>query len=133
MKELSFDDLLDQIEEEQPEEKKTIETARAVADIISEIIKVRTRKNISQRELSKMCGIRQSAIARMERLQAIPRLDTIAKIAACLDIKIGVVEETAKAIETPPILVILPSDRFQYKYDRDNKISFSAYSTVVTA
>ena len=95
MKELSFDDLLDQIEQEQPEEKKTIETARAVADIISEIIKVRTRKNISQRELSKMCGIRQSAIARMERLQAIPRLDTVARIAACLDIKIGIIEETA--------------------------------------
>ena len=133
MKELSFDDLLDQIEEEQPEEKKTIETARAVADIISEIIKVRTRKNISQRELSKMCGIRQSAIARMERLQAIPRLDTLARIAACLDIKIGVVEETAKAIETPPIVVVLPGDSFPYKYDRDNKTSIGAYSNVVTA
>ena len=133
MKELSFDDLLDQIEEEKPEDKKTIETARAVADIISEIIKVRTRKNISQRELSKMCGICQPAIARMESLQAIPRLDTVAKIAACLDIKIGVVEETAKAVETQPIVVVLPSDRLQYKYERTNKTSIGSYSTAVTA
>lgn len=132
MKELSFDDLLDQIEEENPEDKKTIATARAVADIISEIIKVRVRKNISQRELAKMCGIRQSAIARMERLQAIPRLDTIAKVAACLDIKIGVIEETAKAVETPPIVVVLPSSKLQYKYDYTDHNSIGTYNTTVT-
>ncbi len=59
-----------------------------VSDIISELITIRKKKNVTQRDLAKMTGLKQSAIARIEKLHAIPRMDTIAKIANALNASI---------------------------------------------
>ena len=45
---------------------------------------------LTQRQLAEKCGIKQSAIARIERIQVIPRLDTLLKIAKCLECTISI-------------------------------------------
>jgi predicted transcriptional regulator len=52
--------------------------------IISELIKARNEKHISQRELEKLSGVRQPIISRIEAGGTIPQLDTILKLLAPL-------------------------------------------------
>lgn len=59
-----------------------------MAQIIDEIVSARLDKGLSQRDLAKLCIMKQSTIAGMETLQAVPRLDTLVKIAYYLGIKI---------------------------------------------
>lgn len=51
-----------------------------IADVCSEIVKARNEKKISQRRLAEISGLKQSAIARLEKAGALPRLDTILKL-----------------------------------------------------
>jgi predicted transcriptional regulator len=52
--------------------------------IIGELIKARNEKNISQRELEKLSGVKQPIISRMEAGENIPQLDTVLKVLAPL-------------------------------------------------
>ena len=52
--------------------------------IIGELIKARNDKNISQRELEQLSGVKQPIIARMEKGTTNPQLDTVLKILAPL-------------------------------------------------
>ena len=60
-----------------PEEKEEIEV---ISRLVIEIIKRRYEMGLSQRDLAKLAGIKQPAIARFETLGSIPRLDTLIKI-----------------------------------------------------
>ena len=80
--------LWNQVKDKSPEKKKTVEVAEQMAQIIDEIVSARLDKGLSQRDLAKLCNMKQSTIARMETLQAVPRLDTLVKIAYYLGIKI---------------------------------------------
>jgi len=60
------------------------------ASLVSEIVKRRIDLGLTQRELSKKCGIPQSAIARLETLVVTPRLDTIFKLIGPLGIKLKI-------------------------------------------
>lgn len=53
----------------------------------SELINARLEKNLTQAELAKLCGMKQSAIARIEN-GSIPRVDTACKIAKALNTEI---------------------------------------------
>jgi ribosome-binding protein aMBF1 (putative translation factor) len=55
---------------------------RAIAVQVAER---RRALNLSQRELADLCGTTQSAIARLERGQRPPRIDTLMRIAGALD------------------------------------------------
>lgn len=48
--------------------------------IISEIIKARNDKKISQKKLEELSGVKQPIIARLETGKTNPRLDTLIKI-----------------------------------------------------
>jgi len=52
--------------------------------IIGELIKARNEKNISQRELEQLSGVRQPVISRMEAGETSPQLDTILRVLAPL-------------------------------------------------
>ncbi len=71
-------------------EKENIEI---IVDIISAIIKRRQELNITQRELEKITGIKQPAIARIESLEVIPRIDTLLKILNPLGLKIKIISK----------------------------------------
>ncbi|PKM80959.1 MAG: hypothetical protein CVU89_11480 [Firmicutes bacterium HGW-Firmicutes-14] len=53
-------------------------------DFASKLIRARQKLNLTQTELAKRAGLKQSAIARIENSGNIPRLDTVYKIAKAL-------------------------------------------------
>ena len=53
--------------------------------LIDEIISLRKAKGLSQRELSKACGLTQSVIARIESKRSVPTIATLYKIIDALD------------------------------------------------
>ena len=48
--------------------------------LIGELIKVRQEKNISQKKLEELSGVKQPVIARMERGLTSPQIDTLIKL-----------------------------------------------------
>jgi predicted transcriptional regulator len=77
------------------EEKEIIE---ATKDIIITIIDKRNELNLTQRDLAKISGINQSAIARLEKFKVVPKIDTIYKLSKCLGLKMTLIEENNKPI-----------------------------------
>lgn len=60
------------------EEERSILEFRAA--LVSEIIKARRERHVSQKQLELITGIKQSVIARMETGQTNPTIDTVLKI-----------------------------------------------------
>jgi len=59
--------------------------------IIGELIKARNEKNISQRELEHLSGVRQPVISRMEAGETSPQLSTVLKVLAPLGKTLAIV------------------------------------------
>ncbi|MBK0347287.1 helix-turn-helix transcriptional regulator [Aerococcaceae bacterium zg-ZJ1578] len=59
--------------------------------IMSELIKARNEKGISQKKLEELSGVSQPVIARMETGKTSPQLDTVLKILASLGKTLAVV------------------------------------------
>lgn len=59
--------------------------------LIGELIKARQEKGISQKKLEELSGVKQPIIARMERGNTSPQLDTILKVLAPLGKTLAVV------------------------------------------
>lgn len=121
MADLTMDALLDELKKEGAAEKETIEIAESLSTIIDDIVNARISLNLTQRDLAKLCGIKQSALARMERLQAVPRLDTVIKVARKVGIKIctskeEVVLDSINIVVNPQIIYTV-SNEFDSKYD----------------
>lgn len=64
--------------------KEEIAESNLRVALIGEIIKAREEMGISQKKLEELSGVRQSVIARLERGNTSPQLDTILKILAPL-------------------------------------------------
>lgn len=66
------------------DESRVSQAERARIDfevqLIGKMIEAREEKGISQRELALLSGVKQPAIARMETMKSIPRIDTLLKI-----------------------------------------------------
>lgn len=71
------------------EDEKDFEISNIVAEIVARLVSRRLELGVSQRELAKRTGIKQPMIARIEKFESIPRLDTLVKIALALDLKIN--------------------------------------------
>ncbi len=61
------------------------------AALISALVEARQERGISQRQLEQMTGIKQPQIARMERGDANPQLDTLLKVLASLGKTLAIV------------------------------------------
>lgn len=84
----NWKELKNNIKALEPEEKEEIET---ISKLVSVIIERRIEMGLSQRDLAKLSGVKQPAIARLETLGSIPRLDTLVKILKVLELKINIV------------------------------------------
>ena len=69
-----------------PREKIYFEVA-----LIGKMIEAREQRGLSQRELAKLCGVKQPAIARLESLKTTPQIDTLFKILAPLGYTLAIV------------------------------------------
>ena len=70
------------------EDKEYFKYSDMVNEIIIQLITRRLNLNMSQRDLAKITGIKQPMIARIEKFDSIPRLDTIVKMAYALGMAI---------------------------------------------
>lgn len=60
-----------------PEERERINFE---VSLIGKMIEAREQKGLSQRELARISGVKQPAIARMESMKVTPQIDTLFKI-----------------------------------------------------
>lgn len=98
MKKLTtIDQLWENLKATNENTKRTIETSEKVISIIRKITEARIRLNISQRDLAKKCGIQQPALARIETFKTIPKINTLIKIAECVNISIEALNEQQKS------------------------------------
>jgi DNA-binding XRE family transcriptional regulator len=49
-------------------------------ELIGKLIEARERQGLSQRELARLSGVKQPAIARMESMKSTPQIDTLFKV-----------------------------------------------------
>jgi DNA-binding XRE family transcriptional regulator len=73
----TFDDLWDESVSLTQAEKDEIQLK---IDIVGKLIEAREKNGISQRQLAELSGIKQPAIARLERMQTMPQINTLFKI-----------------------------------------------------
>ena len=66
------------------------ETDRYYAALADQVVEQRLARALSQRELAVLCGTTQSAIARIERGERPPRIDTLLRIANALDCELQI-------------------------------------------
>ncbi len=59
--------------------------------LIGELIKARKEKGLSQKKLEELSGVKQPVIARMEKGQTSPQIDTILKVLAPLGKTLAIV------------------------------------------
>lgn len=66
-------------------------------DLVGKLIEAREQKGISQKRLAEMSGLKQPAIARLERMQTTPQIDTLFKVLKPLGYTLAIVpDETAR-------------------------------------
>ena len=63
-------------------------------ELMKKMIEVRERQGLSQKQLAEKCGINQSAIARMEKMNHVPQVNTLLKLLAPLGYKLDIVPIT---------------------------------------
>ena len=73
----TFNEMFNDDEYVSPQEREQI---NFTVSLIGKIIEAREAKGLSQRELAKLSGVKQPAIARMESLKATPQIDTLIKV-----------------------------------------------------
>ncbi len=59
--------------------------------LIGKLIEAREEKGLSQRELAKMSGVKQPAIARIESMRLTPQIDTFLKVLSSFGYKLDIV------------------------------------------
>ncbi|HER2025525.1 helix-turn-helix transcriptional regulator [Bacillus infantis] len=77
----SFDDLRNEQATEDPDLFISLE-------IVGELMAARDRKKVSQRQLSKLSGIPQKTISRIENGMDVPKLKTLFKLADALGLQV---------------------------------------------
>ena len=71
-----------------PEERQRINFQ---VELIGKIIETREQQGYSQRDLAKLSGVKQPAIARLESMKSTPQIDTVLKLLAPLGYTLTVV------------------------------------------
>lgn len=68
-------------------------------ELVAELVARRKNLGMTQKQLAEKTGLKQSAIARLERDGSVPKLDTLTRIADALDLKVQLmVEEEAATV-----------------------------------
>lgn len=73
----TFNKMFNDDEYVSPEEREKINFQ---VSLIGKMIEAREKKGLSQRELAKLSGVKQPAIARLESMKVMPQVDTLLKI-----------------------------------------------------
>ena len=72
--------LSEYLADEERVSREDLEAINLEASLISKMIEAREKQGISQRDLARISGVNQPAIARMESLRSTPQIDTLLKV-----------------------------------------------------
>ena len=61
--------------------------------LVGKLIEARVQKGITQKRLAEMSGLKQPAIARLERMQTTPQIDTLFKVLKPLGYTLAIVPD----------------------------------------
>ena len=86
----TFDDLWNSSTSLSQAEKDEIQLK---IDLVGKLIEAREQKGISQKRLAEMSGLKQPAIARLERMQATPQIDTLFRVLKPLGYTLAIVPD----------------------------------------
>lgn len=86
----TFDDLWDASNLTQVEKDEI----QLKIDLVGKLIEAREQKGISQKKLAEMSGLKQPAIARLERMQTTPQIDTLFRVLKPLGYTLAIVPYT---------------------------------------
>ena len=90
MKEKTFDEFWEELKDESPETRRELEVMEDCSSVIRQLVVARVDGGLTQKERAAKCGLTQSAIARMEKMQAMPRLDTLITVAKALNLSLSI-------------------------------------------
>jgi len=65
--------------------------------LITKMVEAREAQGVSQRDLSKLSGVKQPAIARMESMKSTPQIDTLLKVLVPLGYTLEIVPLNKRA------------------------------------
>ena len=117
MKTVRFEDAWEDLKNKTDSSYALFSTAEDLSRIILTLIEARVDQGYTQRQLADKCGLKKSAIAWMESLKTIPRLDTVIRVANALNHVVCVDAVTAKISDiTIESLEITNSDKLNYAY-----------------
>ncbi len=128
---ITFNELWEDLKNEDEESRKFFQTAEDIAKVINQLTEERVRQGLSQRDLEKRCGLRQSAIARMESIKSIPRLDTVMKVADALGLELKLEDKTrieSVTVYTPSVVAWFNTsmDKSPYQHREYNEYQAQA-------
>jgi transcriptional regulator with XRE-family HTH domain len=99
---ISWDDLRADVLAD-PTVKAEYEALEAEFSIASQVIAIRATTGLTQREFAEMVGMKQSQLARIESGKQIPKLETLAKLAAAAGYRVEVNFIAIEGKEAPEI------------------------------
>jgi len=67
-------------------------------ELIGKLIELREAKNLTQKQLAEVAGVKQSAIARLEGLKSTPQIDTLFKVLTPMGYKLAIVSDDTVAV-----------------------------------
>lgn len=79
--------------ETDPDFKKAWDESRTEYRLIGEMISLRKRENITQKELASLTGNKQQVISRIERKESIPTIKLFSKILDALGYELQIVKK----------------------------------------
>ncbi|MCR4666704.1 MAG: helix-turn-helix transcriptional regulator [Desulfovibrio sp.] len=88
MSSTSFRDFYNNDNNLSPSERARIEFE---VELIGKLIEAREAKGLTQRQLAEAAGLKQSAVARLERMKATPQIDTLFKVLTPMGYKLAIV------------------------------------------
>lgn len=84
----SLEEAFEQFASASEENRDVLATSIKLNELIERMVEERKDQRMTQREFAEVVGIKQPMIARIEKLESIPRLDTFIKMADRLDLEI---------------------------------------------
>lgn len=110
----TWNDFLEELEEEKVLSENDLQSSKELARLTSELIKLRKEQKVTQKELGERTGLHQAAIARIEKMDCVPKLDTFLKLILALNTTIKLQEKEENLIQV-----------IDYKPTRESPYSFS--------
>lgn len=88
---ISIDEAIAAFANSSKENFNIISRVEIINELIEKISNERVFRGLSQRQLAEISGIKQPMIARFEKAEMMPRLDTFVRIASSLDLELKLV------------------------------------------